>query len=351
MRCTEVDALFRLIGITMFDRFKKKYLNLSNKSRSIKPNFGGIYLEITDRCNMSCPMCITRNHREDPESSLLTMEEIVEKIFLPSKGLGVKMIAISGGEPTLSKNLICVLNQALLNELSIFLATNALHSDMDLYKRILMLLNSPRHAMNVSFDSVNKDEMHVIRGRDVYDKVLDNIRMIIKYKVDHKIQTDLQAAIILQEANINSVHGTIDFLLNLGFNRVVIQARHDYHNVCKDNLQNQVTRRYSPEVIRRFMELSSELFDRSLQDGRIRVNGESKENWILFYNDPLKIAGPCKGTNMIYVDAYGNLRGCISGATLGNIKSQDLTAFIHSREYREFVKFSKICKICIHGCS
>jgi cyclic pyranopterin phosphate synthase len=86
-------------------------------------------LSVTDRCNFRCPYCMPRevfgpHHAFLPRAEILTFEEIRRLVGL-FRGLGVRKIRLTGGEPLLRHDLPeLVAMLASLDDLDLALTTN-----------------------------------------------------------------------------------------------------------------------------------------------------------------------------------------------------------------------------------
>lgn len=312
----------------------------------------GIYLEITDRCNMSCPMCNTRVHRETV-APLLDREEIRDRLLLPGRALGFANLTISGGEPTLAPHLDEVIEDAAGMGYNVFLASNMLRWEEGLWRRLLVLMDDPRHTVLASCDSAEASEMNAIRGGDVFSRVTLHCKALARLRSELRAGTRLAAAMILQPINAGSLSKTARFVLgDIGFDKLLVQLRHDYSLVTFRNYRRQArAKRYSPEEKAALLRASALAFDMAAADPRILPVRGTLDDWRAFYDDPLGIRRICDSTAFVFVDPYGNLRGCISGGRLGNIRKSSIAEYLKSRRYRRFLLFARICNICTHGCS
>lgn len=87
------------------------------------------------------------------------------------------------------------------------------------------------------------------------------------------------------------------------------------------------------------------------QDRRIGVIGRTIENWKALIESPCDIALPCGSHKRIFIDPYGNLRGCIHSGVLASLFETTIEDYLNSKAYNKFLEFSKRCNICIHGCN
>ena len=311
-----------------------------------------LYLEITDKCNMNCPMCITREYRTHQPEPLLSRAEIRGLLLDPVSAWGGKHLVISGGEPLLSPIVEDVLRDATARDFDITFATNILDESLHKFRDILAILDDPRHGFQFSFDSVAQLEMNHIRGKEVYEQVVANARKIARLRGDHGYRARLFAQIVLQELNIDSLFSTIDFLIeSIGVDVCIVQPEVKYADVTFRTLRNQRPLEYSPEFRAKLLETVRRLFTVASDDGRIKVEGGSYAEWEKFMTKPQSIKGPCNSRNMIMAGPYGDLRGCLFSPVLGNIRRTGLLEYLQSRPYQEYLKLARVCKICINGCA
>lgn len=311
-----------------------------------------IYLEITDKCNMNCPMCITRAYREHRPEPLLSRSEIRELLLDPVSAWGGQHFVVSGGEPMLSPILEDVLRDAVSRDFNVTFATNILEESLHKFVDIFRILNDVRHGFQFSFDSVEQLEMNHIRGKDVHANVLNNAWKIAKLRDKHGFKTRLFAQIVLQELNIDTIFRTMDFLLEeIGVDVCIVQPEVKYTDVTRKNLRKQRPLEYSPDFRSKLLDTARQLFTLASTDNRIKVEGEGYANWEKFLTNPLEIKGPCNSRNMVLVGPYGDLRGCLFSPVLANIRKTGLLEYLQSRRYQEFLRLAKVCKICINGCA
>jgi MoaA/NifB/PqqE/SkfB family radical SAM enzyme len=311
-----------------------------------------LYLEITDKCNMNCPMCITRAYRQPRTDPLLSRREIREMLLDPVSAWGGRHFVVSGGEPMLSPILEDVLHDAVGRDLDITFATNILDEPLHKFDDVLRVIDDPRHGFQFSFDSVDPLEMNHIRGKDVHASVVANARKIADLRDRYGYRARLFAQIVLQELNVGSVFKTIEFLLKeIGVDVCIVQPEVKYSDVTVETLKRQRPIEYSPESRSNLLDTVRRLFALASSDKRIRVEGGSSANWEKFLTAPLTIEGPCNSRNMVMVGPYGDLRGCLFSPIIGNIREAGLLDYLQSPEYRESLDLARVCKICINGCA
>lgn len=311
-----------------------------------------LYLEITDKCNMNCPMCITRAYREHRSDPLLSRSEIRELLLDPVSAWGGQHFIVSGGEPMLSPILEDVLRDAVSRDLNVTFASNILDESLHKFDDVFKAINDPRHGFQFSFDSVDQLEMNHIRGKEVHAGVMRNVWKIAKLRDKHRYRTRLFAQIVLQELNIDSIFRTMDFLLEeIGVDMCIVQPEVKYSGVTLRNLKKQRPLEYSPDFRSKLLDTARQLFTLASTDNRIKVEGGTYTSWEKFLTNPLEIKGPCNSRNMIMVGAYGDLRGCLFSPVVANVRETGLMEYLRSERYQEFLKLAKVCRICINGCA
>ena len=121
-------------------------------------------LEITNRCNMSCPVCFTDAHRQGPDLSLDEIERRLDKLLDIA---GPIPLQISGGEPTLHPQLGAIVELASSRGFgNIELVTNGIivssaHDYLD------ELVGRGLTAVYLQFDGLSEKTYQAIRGQDM----------------------------------------------------------------------------------------------------------------------------------------------------------------------------------------
>lgn len=131
---------------------------------------GSLRLSITDRCNLRCGYCMPgENYTWMPNADLLSFEELtrVANVFAE---LGVRKVRLTGGEPLLRKDawkLVGML-KALGRFDEVALTTNGL----GLVEHASALRAAGLDRLTVSLDSLRRDRVQAMSGRDSLDRVL-----------------------------------------------------------------------------------------------------------------------------------------------------------------------------------
>ncbi len=128
-------------------------------------------LSLTDRCNFRCGYCSVSDYEEP--GAVLTRGEIGRLIAIFAR-LGVRRVRLTGGEPTLRKDLVAITGDvsATMGVEEVALTTNG-HRLRELARP---LREAGVGALNVSLDTLRQDRLTAISGRGArLADVLDGI--------------------------------------------------------------------------------------------------------------------------------------------------------------------------------
>ncbi len=150
---------------------------MENKSELIdgfNRNLNYLRISITDRCNLRCRYCLPLTPLTTlPHDEILSYEEIL-KIVTVSVSHGVTKVRITGGEPLVRQGVYEFLNGLTkiegLKDVSI--TTNGILLEDNLHK----IKESGIKRLNISLDSLNKENYKKITGIDGFDKVWNSIK-------------------------------------------------------------------------------------------------------------------------------------------------------------------------------
>jgi GTP 3',8-cyclase len=130
-------------------------------------------ISLTDRCNYRCTYCMPEEGVDLlPREQVLSFEEL-ERLVGIFAGLGVRRIRLTGGEPTVRKNMVDLVARlaAVTGIEEVVMTTNG-HLLADLAPR---LRAAGMAEVNVSLDTLDADRFHAITRRGDLAKVLAGI--------------------------------------------------------------------------------------------------------------------------------------------------------------------------------
>jgi uncharacterized radical SAM superfamily Fe-S cluster-containing enzyme len=131
-------------------------------------------IEITTRCNLSCPTCFA-DSGAGYDLSVGQVEDMLDRL-LETEGQP-EVVQISGGEPTLHPQFFDILEAALARDISyVILNTNGLRLAQD--PAFVRQLAGLRMGFYLQFDGLKAETHNYLRGpdlRDVKRRALDNL--------------------------------------------------------------------------------------------------------------------------------------------------------------------------------
>ncbi|MDP9124405.1 MAG: radical SAM protein [Pseudomonadota bacterium] len=138
-------------------------------------------LEVTDRCNLSCPVCYASSgpHREETRD-LATIERMLDAIV--ANEVEPDVVQISGGEPTLHPDFFAILDAAKARPIKhLMLNTNGLRIAREPGFAERLASYAPGFEVYLQFDSFERDALMTLRGADlrlVRQQALDNLNRV-----------------------------------------------------------------------------------------------------------------------------------------------------------------------------
>ena len=162
-------------GAQLMDRFGRRFEYLR--------------LSITDVCNFKCQYCLPDGYQCESPRAFLSVEElglIVESFAR----MGTKKVRITGGEPSLRKDLIQIIRQtaAVPGIEQVAITTNGFKLERDLDAWVEAGLTS----LNVSVDSVDPRQFMQITGDGRLQSILNGVSKAI----DMGLQVKLNAVLL-----------------------------------------------------------------------------------------------------------------------------------------------------------
>ncbi len=133
-------------------------------------------VSVTDRCDLRCVYCMSEDMTFLPRAELLSLEEL-DRLCSAFVGLGVRKLRLTGGEPLVRRDVLCLfeslgrhLKSGALEELT--LTTNG----TQLAKHADALKAAGVRRVNVSLDSLDPQRFKDITRWGNHAQVMDGIR-------------------------------------------------------------------------------------------------------------------------------------------------------------------------------
>ncbi len=123
-----------------------------------------VELHLTNNCNLACPWCTDRDlHGNGVSISLEKATELMR--YFGQTGTGVTLEG--GGEPTVHPDFHEIVKSGAENDVDMGLITNG---TVDISRSLNKL-----RWVRISLDSSNREEYKTEKGKDLFDKVFDNL--------------------------------------------------------------------------------------------------------------------------------------------------------------------------------
>ena len=159
-------------------------------------------ISLTERCNLRCSYCMpSEGIQLSPKSHLMTFEEMysIAQIFVNN---GITKIRLTGGEPLVRKDATKIIQRLASLPIELSITTNAVTVDrfIDVFKA-----NNIKN-INVSLDSLNAEKFKEITRRNYFEKVYNNILLLVSEGFNVKLN-----AVLMKSFNDNEIIDFINF--------------------------------------------------------------------------------------------------------------------------------------------
>lgn len=184
--------------------FNHGSVNLSNKPQII-------CLEITNACNLKCPICPMNTGKVTRKKTFMSkadFDEILEKY----SGYMYKVNLSHHGESLLHPDLIYFINRLHEKNISCSITTNATLLTKELSEK---LLNAGLDEIMFSFDSIDKKVYESIRSGASFDKTLNNVIEFLKLKTARKKKTHVCIRTINMDSTKDKIPAFVEYFKNI----------------------------------------------------------------------------------------------------------------------------------------
>jgi len=293
------------------------------------------YLRISliERCNLRCSYCMPEEGVQlSPKSHLMTYEEIytIAKTFVAH---GVTKIRLTGGEPLIRKDIPIILEKLATLPVELSITSNAVIID----KFIDTLKANGVKSINVSLDSLDREKFKEITRRDEFEKVYNNLLLLVSEGFKVKVN-----AVLMKGFNDNEIIDFIKFTKDLPISVRFIEFMPFDGN--KWNMEKMVS--YN-EVMQYVHAAFSEAQIERLQDA---PNDTSKNYKIKGYKGSFAIISSvtnpfCDSCNRLRLTANGHLKNCLFSAS----ESDLLTSLREGKSIEPIIQKAVAAKLKMRG--
>ena len=290
-------------------------------------------ISLTERCNLRCSYCMPAEGIPlSPKSHIMSYDEIytIAKTFVAH---GVTKIRLTGGEPLVRKDAHIILEKLASLPVELAITTNGVNVE----RHIDTLKACAIKNINVSLDSLNAEKFREITRRDYFDKVYNNILLLVAKGFNVKLN-----AVLIKDFNDNEIVDFIKLTETLPVNIRFIEFMPFDGN--KWDLKKMVS-------YKEVMTYVNSSFDESeverLQDA---PNDTSKNYKIKGYKGSFAIISSvtnpfCDSCNRLRLTANGQLKNCLFSAT----ESDLLSALREGKSIEPIIKKATQAKFKVRG--
>jgi radical SAM protein with 4Fe4S-binding SPASM domain len=285
-------------------------------------------MEINNFCNNKCVYCYNTDRSNDYIST-----DILKKIIIGAKKVGVKCVVLSGGEPTLHPDFLQILDIIHDFNLKICLSTNGTFFN----KKMIEKFNDYKISLQLSLDTLDPVSYKNIRNSNTYNKVFNNLNLLLEQKINFNV------GIVLFDESVRTLEFTIEKLCEMGIKTIHVD---DVKSVglAKNSKLLKLSNYYDTLVL--LYQLQKKFYPKISIDfiENILLRTCSKTCPLSFCN--------CMGGNMIQADVKGNVCQCknIPSTFIDNFFETDFFNLINNA-CKNIVTYKNIndCKNCKYG--
>ncbi|SNR58806.1 GTP 3',8-cyclase MoaA [Flavobacterium sp. ov086] len=284
------------------------------------------YLRISllEKCNLRCTYCMPADGIAlSPKASLMTADEIfaLAQTFVEN---GVDKIRLTGGEPLLRKDFPEIISKLSTLETSLSITTNGILID----RHIDVLKQSNIKKINLSLDTLIASKFHSITLRNQFEKVIDNLHLLLNNNFQVKVNV-----VLMKGFNENEI---IDFIklteflpLSIRFIEFMPFAGNEWDRskmVSQNEILSQVEESFSLDKIQKLED------EKHFTARTYKIKGFQGDFGIIS-----SITNPfCDGCNRIRLTANGKIKNCL----FSNSETDLLTPFRNGESITDLISDS-----------
>lgn len=284
------------------------------------------YLRISllEKCNLRCTYCMPADGIAlSPKASLMTADEIfaIAQTFVQN---GVDKIRLTGGEPLLRKDFPEIISKLANLEVLLSITTNGILID----RHIDVLKQFKVKKINLSLDTLVSSKFHSITLRNQFEKVIDNLHLLLNNDFQVKVNV-----VLMKGFNENEI---IDFIkltqflpLSIRFIEFMPFAGNEWDRskmVTQNEILSQVEACFSLDKVQKLDD------EKNFTARTYKIEGFQGDFGIIS-----SITNPfCDGCNRIRLTANGKIKNCL----FSNSETDLLTAFRNGESITELISTS-----------
>lgn len=284
------------------------------------------YLRISllEKCNLRCTYCMPADGIAlSPKASLMTAEEIfaIARTFVEN---GVDKIRLTGGEPLLRKDFPEIVSKLSALEVSLSITTNGILID----RHIEVLKQAGIKKINLSLDTLVASKFHSITLRNQFEKVVDNLHLLLNHDFQVKVNVVLMKGFNDTEI-VDFINLTESLPISVRFIEFMPFAGNEWDRskmVSQNEILSQVGICFTSDKIQKLED------EKNFTARTYKIKGFQGDFGIIS-----SITNPfCDSCNRIRLTANGKIKNCL----FSNSETDLLTAFRNGESITELISTS-----------
>lgn len=174
--------------------------------------------DITSKCGLRCKHCYNSKYFINKDFLDPSVSDVIKAMSLFEE-MGVTRIHFLGGEPLMSLALFPALMIAKIKSIITTITTNGMHLSRTMAEVLFGLGVS---FIAVSLDGISSETNDSIRGKDVFGKVVENLKNAIDIRNKTNAATKIYITMTLTKKNAFQSNGVLNFVKEIGADGVLI---------------------------------------------------------------------------------------------------------------------------------
>ena len=292
-----------------------------------------IEVDLTNHCNHRCSFCVWGEHISTDKSTLDT--EVIKKAINDMGNLGAKAITFTGGgESMIHKNFYEILEYTKKNNFDIGLITNG---SVIVEKKCTFLLNKCEW-IRFSISGGDKESYLAVQGKDHFDLVTKNIKMICDYKIKNNIKTKVGLRMLITKKNLYTLVKLVSLFKDTG--------GIDYIQIAPDHMSTDEGKFWNSETVQSEINASKKILKSTkiaLITSGFEILSTPKDKYQNLINIPKKCYAHFY---QISIMADGNVAFCKNARfnpdyKIGNINENSIKEIWNSQKSKDIEKWIK----------
>lgn len=264
--------------------------------------FPYLRLSVISACNFSCSYCLPNGYRPEPAKPPALRVDEISRLLHGFAGVGMRKVRITGGEPSLRKDLAEIINAAAqvpgVRDIAMTSNGCVLRKDQRKWREAGLT------ALNVSVDTLDRQAFHRITGHDRLPDILLGIDDLL---ADGGVRIKLNA-VMLRGLNDGQMPAWLDYIRHRPVSIRFIELMQTGTNLAYFKQHH-----YRAELLESELRAGGWMLRESAPDA-----GPAREYRHPDYAGRIGIIAPyskdfCAGCNRLRVTSTGDLRLCLFG--------------------------------------